>query len=295
MAEAKFLAWPLMLLGVGCGLAYEQRTESYDARHGEFGTLDVYVPKGAPGLRPGVVVVHPGGWTSGSKSDLAEQAARLARSGFVVANVNYRLAPEARYPAPIEDAWCALAYFRAHAADLELDPSRVAVLGYSAGAYLADMVGLNPRDPTQAADCPSGTTGAPAAIVAGDAPADLAALPSSGDAQLADFLGRSKADAPDLYAAASPLSHVAAGAPPFLLIHGTEDWYVDWHQSARMQDALAAARDDVSLLLLAGSGHTLNPGADLGGADHLEFTIDSPEGWSAILEFLHRTIGRPPP
>ena len=64
----------------GCGIPYHQTTESYDQSLGDFGAVDLYRPEGSE-LRPGVVLIHGGGWTSGSKGDLAGDAAQLAASG----------------------------------------------------------------------------------------------------------------------------------------------------------------------------------------------------------------------
>jgi len=276
----------------GCGTPYRQTTESYDPSLGDFGAVDVYQPEG-PELRPGVVLIHGGGWTSGSKGDLAGDAAQLAAAGYFVANVNYRLSPAAQFPLPIQDVCCALAFVRTHASELGVDPSRVALLGYSAGGYLAEMVGLGATD--QRLDCPSGTTGLPAAVLAGDAPADLLHLPSLGDGMVEAFVGMPQSTDPALYTADSPISHVGPQVPPFLLIHGTGDLFVSWTQSATLQRELVADGNSASLLLLSGAGHVLNAGPDFGGLNYVEDAIDTPEGWSAILQFLQQTLGAPPP
>lgn len=277
-----------------CGDAFVQTTESYNPALGELGAMDLYRPVGAT-PRPAVLLIHGGGWTSGDKGDLSEEAARLAASGFVVANINYRLSPQVTFPVPIQDVWCALADLRAHASARGIDPTRIALLGYSAGAYLADMVGLAPAEIAQDPECPSGITTAPAAIIAGDGPANLFTLPSLGDGEVADFVGASKTANPGLYTSVSPLNHVGPGTPPFLLIHGTFDLFVDWHQSQQLHDALAAQGDPVALLLIQGGGHVLNTGADLGALDYIDETIDTPIGWTALMEFLVSKLGAPPP
>ena len=128
------------------------------------------------------------------------------RHGARVANSNYRLAPEVHFPRPLEDAWCALAFFRQEGVALGLDASRVAVLGFSAGANLAELMGVTAPGDFQAADCPAGVTGAPAAVVAGAGPADLLRLPALGDATVEAYVGATKSEAPERYTQASPVS-----------------------------------------------------------------------------------------
>jgi pectinesterase len=100
---------------LGCGNATET-TETYDpALSGDFGRLDLYRQPTVSGLRPGVLLVHPGGWSSGSKADLSPQATFLAQQGFIVANTNYRLVPQVSFPVPLQDVWCALACWRPRA------------------------------------------------------------------------------------------------------------------------------------------------------------------------------------
>jgi acetyl esterase/lipase len=291
VASGRWLLGVLILAG-GCGLAYRETTQSYNTATGNLGTMDVYQPVEAV-PRPGVLLIHGGGWTSGDKGDLSEEAARLAASGYVVANTNYRLSPQVIYPVPIQDIWCALAYLRSHAAQLDLDPTRVALLGYSAGGYLAEMVGLEPADAPQDPACPNGTTFAPAAIIPGDAPSNLLDLPSLSDGEVADFVGVSKSD-PEQYTADSPISHAGPGTPPFLLVHGTGDLFVDWHQSQDLRDAMVAEGDSVALLLIGGGGHVLNTGADFGTLDYIDDSIDTPVGWTGVLEFLQSKLGPPP-
>src|SRR5579871_6373591 len=110
----------LLLACSACGVAYQQRTVSYDDRHGDLGKMDVFSPKDAPKPAPGVLVLHGGSWARGSKADLDEQAQMLAAEGWVVANANYRLAPDTQFPAPVQDAWCAVSWMRAHASELGL-------------------------------------------------------------------------------------------------------------------------------------------------------------------------------
>jgi acetyl esterase/lipase len=275
---ARAMRWLCVPLFLSCGAGFDASVVAWDARWGDEGTLDLYVPAHAT---TAVVLAHQGGWTSGDKSDLNVEANRLARAGFVVANTNYRLAPGVQFPAPVQDVACALAYVQAHAQ--ELGVQRTALLGYSAGANLAAMVALGA---VPAGDCPNGTAAAPTSVVLGAAPTDLLHLPSPGDGVLENYLGASKAQDPAAYVAASPAFEVKPGAPPIMLVQGTGDLYVPSAQAWALHDALEAAGDSVELLLVEGGGHTLNPGAEAGAATFGELVIDGPDTWPEVVAFL---------
>lgn len=121
-----------------------KRTFRYYPDYGNATTLDVYLPRAAVGKRglklPTVVLVHGGAWTMGSRSDRAPQAYRLARKGFVAVSVNYRLATEARWPAQRLDVSRAVTFLRKNAGFFNIDRSRMALLGSSAGGQIAAAV-----------------------------------------------------------------------------------------------------------------------------------------------------------
>jgi acetyl esterase/lipase/sugar lactone lactonase YvrE len=102
--------------------------------------MDVYRPESAPAQSPAVIVVHGGGWTKGAKEKFAALSAAICRRGYVVANIEYRLAHEAKFPAAIRDCNAATAYLHTHAKDLGIDPTRIAVVGGSAGGHLAGLM-----------------------------------------------------------------------------------------------------------------------------------------------------------
>jgi len=105
-----------------------------------------------------------------------------------------------------------------------------------------------------------------------------------------DFVGGTKAEVPERYAAASPITYVGPGAPPFLMITGSTDVFVDPEHSRRMQDALTAVGTESKLLEIPGGGHLLNRGASDASWD-VELSIDTPEAWAAMFDFLDHTIG----
>jgi acetyl esterase/lipase len=211
-----------------------------DARDPRVG--DFYRPDG-PGPFPAVLLIHGGSWQRGSRSEMAKFARRFAAAGYAVFNIDYRLAPEHRYPAQLDDVRAAFAWLHEHARPLAVDPQRIAVMGYSAGAHLALLLGLADVDGAPR----------PRAVVAGAAPSDLTAYPNS--PVLAALIGGSGAALPDVYADASPISHVSPDDPPVLLYHGALDGIVDVDQSRRLLEKLGSVGVAAQLFEEPWSGH----------------------------------------
>lgn len=108
--------------------------------------IDVYTPTAmARAPRPIIVFFYGGSWNSGTRSGYAFVGRALAAQGFVVAIPDYRLVPQVRYPAFLEDNAAAVRWVRAHAAEFGGDGDRVVLAGHSAGAYNAAMLALAPR------------------------------------------------------------------------------------------------------------------------------------------------------
>lgn len=206
---------------------------------------DLYLPEHS-GPRPVVLVVHGGSWKSGDRAsfDATRIARPLAARGFAVFSVDYRLAPAARFPAPLADLQQAIAWLRANAATYRLDPDAVGAWGYSAGAHLVAMLGTT-----------AGASLRLRAVVTGGLPADLTAWPDSGAVRT--FLGKSAREDRELSAAASPINHITAATPPFFLYHGAIDTLVEPEQTQRFATALAARGVTVDTLYLRHFGHVL--------------------------------------
>ncbi len=203
---------------------------------------DMYLPSGA-GPHPAVLVIHGGGWSRGERSDMDKYARRLVEAGYVVMNLSYRLAPDHRFPAQTEDVAAAHAWLVEHAPRYRVDPSRIAALGYSAGAHLALMHGLVPD------------TGSPRlkAVVAGAGPTDMSVYYDS--PYLVRLIGGSGHEFPQQYAQASPLQHVSPDDPPVLLYHGSWDRLVSFEQSQKLADALDTAGVEHELVAMPLRGH----------------------------------------
>lgn len=218
--------------------------------------LDVCLPESTPaGGSPTVLAVHGGGWREGDKGQPVwrDSCAWLASEGFAVFQPNYRLAPEHVFPAALEDLETAVRWLR-QPQQVERyghDPSRLAGFGDSAGGNLVALLA---------------TRGAGAgldAVVELSAPIDLTAagaqLGGLGEGfqqvQL-DYLGC--AELPNCAAAtgASPMHHVDAGDPPFLIVHSLGD-FIPFEQAEAFALRLGEAGVDAELVPVEGSEHAL--------------------------------------
>ena len=214
--------------------------------------LDVLQPR-EPALtnRPGIIVIHGGGWIQGSKESMVERfCAPFLERGFVVANVEYRLAKVATAPAAVTDVLKAAQWFSDHAAQYKVDQKRISVTGGSAGGHLALMVGMLPKDNdfgpvikiativnfygiTDVADQLEGPHMRPYAVTW---------LPEQPNRM-------------DLAKKLSPLTYVRKDVPPVLTLHGDADPTVPYEQGVRLTDALKAAGAKAELITVKGGKH----------------------------------------
>lgn len=119
----------------------EARNVPYSTIDGHTLQLDVFYPARKGKSLPAVMIIHGGGWRTGSRQQHIPLAERLAEQGFVCFTVSYRLSTDALYPAAVHDLKAAIRWIRAHAATYNADPTRIAALGFSAGAQLAALLG----------------------------------------------------------------------------------------------------------------------------------------------------------
>lgn len=184
--------------------------------------LDVYRPR-APGLRrPAIVQVHGGAWFIGFKEYQGiPLLTHLAQQGWVGFNVDYRLSPRVKWPTHLVDVKRAIAWVREHADEYGVDPNFIVVTGGSAGGHLAAMVGLTAGD----AEYQPGFEAADAsvrAVVVFYGVLDLKNRHYRGLLERIVMKQKYAAD-PEAFARASPIDRVHAGAPPFLVVHGSRD------------------------------------------------------------------------
>jgi acetyl esterase/lipase len=207
--------------------------------------LDVYAPKraGAAAARnPIVVFFYGGSWTMGKKSEYAFVGAALAARGFVTVIPDYRLYPQVRFPEFMVDAARAVAWVQQHAGELGGDPKRIVLMGHSAGAHMAVMLGLNDSYLVKAG-------GRPHAIVGLVGLSGPYALDPNTDTLRTIF------SSPYTPADWQPVRFVSKRAAPTLLLHGLDDKLVYPSHTERLRDALAAAGVPVETHLYPGRGH----------------------------------------
>jgi acetyl esterase/lipase len=178
---------------------------------------------------------------------MAWEAARLAERGYVVMNIDYRLAPSHPFPAQIHDAKSAVYWLRAQASQFQVDPARIGAYGYSAGAHLALLLGVT--DPSNGLEGPDATgTGLQSrvqAVVAGGPPSDFRDLPPN-STEFAYWLGGTPAQLPHVYEQASPAYWVTSNDTPTFLFVGARDQLISVpkvHRLAQQLTALGVAND----------------------------------------------------
>ena len=214
--------------------------------------LDVYAPKSATGHSdaPVIVFLYGGGWTEGSKQEYGFLARALAARGIVTIIPDYRIYPEVRFPAFIEDGAAATRWARDHAGHYGGNPRRLVLVGHSAGAYIATMLALDPQylnavglDPTRDLAGCVGLAG----------PYDFLPL---GTEELRSIFGP-----PDGLARTQPINFVTGKAPPMLLITGRRDDTVYPRNTIRLAARLRETGGRVQTIIYPRVGHRLLIGA----------------------------------
>lgn len=223
--------------------------------------LDVLRPEAVAGeARPLVLWVHGGGWRSGSRAD--PPTAPLVARGVVTASASYRLSAEAIFPAQIHDVTAAIRFLRANAARWNVDPDRIGIWGHSAGAHLAALAAATADTGAFAGEGGNvGVSGAVRAVVALAPPTVfLVERPLRPHWPAAfDLLGGELDDPAVRERArlASPQTHVGAGAPPLLVVHGDADTAVPIADGRSLVAAWREAGAEARLVEVPGEGHDL--------------------------------------
>lgn len=225
--------------------------------------LDLHVPDGA-GPFPAAILIHGGGFDEGNRiSNVRPLFDPLANAGFAWFTIDYRLAPEAKFPQANEDVMSAIRWVKAHAAEYHVDAAKLAIIGESAGGFLVNYAGTHETPATRVA-----------AVVDFYGPADYAQLAllrrdhperfnmptinrhaSNGGG--IHFFGAESLDEAGLakLRAISPILAVHRGMPPFLCIHGTKDDQVAYEQSPALCEAMHKVGAGCDLITIEGGGH----------------------------------------
>jgi acetyl esterase/lipase len=189
---------------------------------------DIFIPREENESFPAIIMVHGGGWRSGNKSLNIPMATALAMRGFVVVSIEYRLSLEAKYPAAIHDVVTAIRWTRAHSNQYQIDPTHVAIAGYSAGGQLASLVGVtngNKKFENKLDDAKFSRE--VQAVINLDGlvdftnPESLAVKRNENSADVFWF-GGTYEEIPDRWNEASPLHWVHHNSPPFLFVNSSQ-------------------------------------------------------------------------
>ncbi|NEQ98130.1 MAG: alpha/beta hydrolase [Cyanothece sp. SIO2G6] len=219
--------------------------------------VDLYRPASRPtnGDRlPLIVTIYGGAWQVGQPEDTATFSRYMAAQSYGVAAIAYRHAPDYRFPTQLEDVQTSLQWLVHHAGDYQLDPTRIALVGWSAGAHLAMLAAYHPNAlPVRA-------------VVNYYGPVDLVQgyynLPNpdpiDGRSVLETFLGGNPDDHPECYQTASPLHWVRPGLPPTLLLYGDRDHLVKPVFGQQLDQQLKAAGNTSILIRLPWAEHAFD-------------------------------------
>jgi len=222
---------------------------------------DLYLPAHpVEGHRyPAVLIIHGGGWSGGDKGAKREIniGTNLVLNGYIGFSINYVLAKgQPTWPQNLYDCKTAVRWLRKNADRLHIDPDHLGVIGGSAGGHLAAMVtltgpesGLDPAGPYGEYSC---------RVQAGVdlyGPAELTTWPERSGPSM---LPGTRAEKPDLYRLASPVTHADKDDPPLLILHGTADKTVPVSQSEILAEALKKAGTRHELIIVEGAPHSFH-------------------------------------
>ena len=254
------------------GAAIDRKDVEYARPDGKPVLLDLHVPDGT-GPFPAAILIHGGGFDQGSKSTNVRPLFEvLDGAGFAWFSIDYRMAPEFRFPQAIEDVNSSIRWLKAHAAEYRVNASKIAIIGESAGGFLVNYAGTHETAETRVA-----------AVVDFYGPVDYGKLAlerrehperfnmTSINRHAANgggihFFGAEQLDEAGLAKlhALSPIFAVHKGMPPFLCIHGTKDDQVSFEQSTAMCDAMHQAGAKCELVTIEGGGHGMGGWRDPG-------------------------------
>ncbi len=266
LPKSLFLALLTVLLALPLSAAPANAGKLENLVYGRAGghdlKLDLYLPSSTPPGGKGSPVVlyfHGGGWRIGSKADGEHYAEFFTKNGIAFASVNYRLSGEAIWPAPIFDAKTAVRWVRANARRYGFDPARIGVFGESAGGHLVALLGTT-EGVKALEDRGQGSPGESSRVravcdVSGPVDMNIPTTSLIGKLSVRGEFGGSAQEKPDLVRQADPSLYVKGGEPPFLIIQGAEDGLVVTAHALRLQAALKAHGDSVTLDLVPGGGH----------------------------------------
>jgi alpha-L-fucosidase 2 len=260
------LATTLICAAALSGAGIEQKDVEYTRPDGRPVKLDLRVPDG-PGPFGAAILIHGGGFDEGSKSTNTRPLFDvLTEAGIAWFSIDYRMAPEFRFPQANEDVVSAIKWLKTHAAAYHVDASKIALIGESAGGFLVNYAGTHETPETRVlgvVDLYGPVDYGRLAEERRDHPerfnmASINRHASNGGG--IHFFGAEQLDAKGLEKLhhISPLFAVHKGMAPFLCIHGTKDDQVSFEQSPMMCKAMKAVGASCELIAIEGGGHGMS-------------------------------------
>jgi acetyl esterase/lipase len=226
------LVWPFRAPRTMSSAIEVHKNIPFAPEYGRRGLLDVYAPKGDVSGAPVLLQVHGGGWTIGNKDQQGLPLMRhMAAHGWVCVAINYRLSPRDAFPAHLVDVKRGIAWIKEHIAEYGGDPEFVAITGGSAGGHLTALAALTANDPEYQPGFEDADTTVQAAVpfygvydLSGET--DLKSVELLRDRFMAPWVFKTSPE-DDALRRASPIARVHEDAPPFFVIHGTNDVLAD--------------------------------------------------------------------
>ena len=244
--------------------------------------MDIIYPEDRTKRYPCIVWICGGAWAMMDRSAHLAYLTELARTGFVVASVEYRTTNEAVYPKQLEDVKASIRYLRAHRERYNIDTERFGVMGESAGGYLTSMAALVDDPAFEVGEYTEYSSRVQAACP-WYPPTDVSSFPYESPVQAAAspeslLLGKNVMLYKEEAAEICPVTYVRKDVPPFMIIHGMEDSTVPFSQGELLYNKLMEAGCDVSMIAIE-------------GANHADLQFFQREIWQRISGFFHEKLG----
>ncbi|MGK7944867.1 MAG: alpha/beta hydrolase fold domain-containing protein [Microcystaceae cyanobacterium] len=219
--------------------------------------LDLYLPEySSKQPLPLIIFIHGGGWLEGSKESCPGK--QVARSGYIMACINYRFSSEALFPAQIHDVKTAVRWLRKNALSYNINPDRIGAWGYSAGGHLSALLGTSYGIAELEGENKAKISSQIQAVVNWYGPTDFSKVPPAFTQDITPdllekkrnkpwfiytlathrLIGRPISQNPELTQLANPITHLDSSDPPILIMHGEQDQVVPMSHSEILNDAL---------------------------------------------------------
>jgi len=226
--------------------------------------LDIYLPTQGKESYPVVIWIHGGAWMSNDKyadmSYMKQTLKSFIDSGYAVASIDYRWSTMAIFPAQIQDCNQAIEYLYQHAEKYRLDRKKFALIGFSAGGHLANLVGLSNNNFVKDFYADGKKPHFKIRLVLDFyGPANFFTLKGNDSKDPKNpinlLLGGTVTDKPDLAKEASPITYIDKNDPPFLIVQGEKDESVNPDQATALNTRLASAGVKSELIIVPGAPH----------------------------------------